>query len=138
MRWKQSLLSVFIATVSLAVGSAVASEEENVFNVGRKGTIAFDTEMKVGALTLAPGRYEFQHRLVDSEHIVRFTYVGTGAFVEGRTHVTRQPKQVVAEVQCTLEPLEAKASRTAVYSTGGYITKVEIKGEDALHRILEP
>lgn len=74
---------------------------------------------------LRPGRYTFQHRVEGEGHFVHFTELGGTA------------KAHPGEVSCRLEPLGAKAKRTAVYTSteGGItrITKIVVAGENVAH-----
>lgn len=135
MKRNRSFWCVPIVTACLFVGSVLAmgADEEHMSHLGKKGTITFQAEMKVGTLTLEPGVYEFQHRAKDSEHVVRFARVRPTGLRSGLTG----PREVVAEVPCSLEPLKTKASKTAIYTIDEAgtqrVTKVEVKGEDAVH-----
>jgi hypothetical protein len=122
-------LGLFFATFT------IAAEQEQVLKVGKKGDISFDTETKVGDLTLKPGRYFVQHRVEGSDHFVHFSEV-TKELPYSRTG-GGIPKAHPGEMKCSLEPLKAKASETAVYikKEDGVmrVTKILIRGENVAH-----
>ena len=132
--WK-SMFATVAAILLLAATFSLAAQKEQVLKVGKKGDISFDTETKVGDLTLKPGRYSVQHRVQGSDHVVHFTevtkplpYSGTGG---------GSPKAHPGEVKCSLEPLKAKAGETAVYLANEdgtlRIKKITIRGENVAH-----
>lgn len=127
--------SLVVLLVLLAGTFAVAGESNSI-KVGKKGDIMLSQETKVGDLTLKPGHYQIQHRVVGTDHMIHFTelkgmhsnpYYSTGP--TGTAHP--------GEIKCRLEPMATKASQTAVYTEeeGGmrHITKIEIKGENVAH-----
>lgn len=127
-------ISVAAATILFYMGpTAIAAEHEHVMKVGKTGEVTFDTEAKVGDLTLKPGRYKFQHRVEGSDHFVQFTE-WTKPYTTGSTGT---PKAHPGEAKCRLVSLENKASQTAVYSVqedgAKRVTKVEVAGENVAH-----
>lgn len=120
-----TLLITALAWMLLQIGpSAAAAQHENVMKVGKKSEVNFDTEMKVGDLTLKSGRYRLQHRVDGSDHFIHFEPLTGG----GKSH---------SEVKCRLEPLSSKTRQTAVHSVkedqGYRVTKVAIRGENVAH-----
>lgn len=97
--------------------------------VGKRGEMNLDTETRVGEMTLPPGRYTLQHRVDGSDHFVRFLRVGTPS--------GGAPQGPAEEIQCRLEPMEAKASGTKIYKTteAGVtrVTKIIVGGENVAH-----
>jgi hypothetical protein len=130
-----SLLAIVATTLFFAAALTVAAQNEQVLKVGKKGDVSFDAETKVGDLTLKPGRYFVQHRVVGSDHFVHFTEV-TKEHPYARSG-GGMPKAHPGEVKCRLEPLTAKASETAVYWTkedgAVRVTKIVIRGENVAH-----
>lgn len=127
--------SLVVLLVLLAGTFAVAGESNSI-KVGKKGDIMLSQETKVGDLTLKPGHYQIQHRVVGTDHMIHFTelkgmhsnpYYPTGP--TGTAHP--------GEIKCRLEPMATKASQTTVFTEeeGGmrHITKIEIKGENVAH-----
>lgn len=115
-----------------AVTGAVAAEHEHTIKVGKTGEVRFDSEVRVGDMTLKPGRYKFQHRVEGSDHFVHFTEWTKQRLPEE----TGTPKAHPGEVKCTLEPLNKKVSQTTIYSStegGNHVIKVEVAGENVAH-----
>lgn len=124
-----------VVLLILLAGTLAVAGESNSIKVGKKGDIMLSKETKVGELTLKPGHYQIQHRVVGTDHMIHFTelkgmdnpYYQTGP--TGAAHP--------GEIKCRLQPMATKASRTVVYAQdeGGIrrITKVEIKGENVAH-----
>jgi hypothetical protein len=135
-RWLLLNLAVIVAaTVVLSVTVAAAADQE-VIKVGKKGEVMFSQETQVGDLTLKPGHYQMQHRVEGSDHLVHFTElkgVHRDPYHESAPMGAAHP----GEVKCRLEPMNAKASQTAVTTTteGGVrrITRIEIRGENVAH-----
>lgn len=133
-RWLLLSLAVMVAaTVVLSVTVAAAADQ--VIKVGKKGEMKFDQETQVGDLTLKPGHYQVQHRVDGSDHMIHFTELkgGHNPYYPSGPTGTAHP----GEVKCRLEPMNAKASQTAVtMSTEGgarRITRIEIRGENVAH-----
>jgi hypothetical protein len=133
-RWLLLSLAVML-TLLVNVVVATAADQQ-VIKVGKKGEMMFDEETRIGDLTLKPGHYQLQHRVEGADHVVHFIelkgihrnpYYQSGA--TGEAHP--------GEVKCRLEPMNAKASRTAVTVSkeGGVrrITRIEIEGENVAH-----
>ena len=91
--------------------------------VGKKGVVSISQETMIGDITLEPGRYKVQHREEGGAHFVRFRAEGSGTDS--------------GEVPCTLQPLDAKAKYTAVFTdtsvTPPQIVRVVVRGENAAH-----
>lgn len=98
--------------------------------VGNKGEVSFNVETGVGDLMLKPGSYQFQHRVENGEHFVRFTELS-------KSPAGTRPKDMAGEVKCAIEPAGEGFSRTAIFSTveGGMnrVTRIEVKGENVVH-----
>lgn len=112
-----------------AVPEDALAKAEKTLKVGKKGDVKFSTETLVGDLRLKPGSYQLQHRMDGSDHFVHFTKMSEG-----------RPQSAVAqagEVKCRLEPLNANAKVTAVYTrpegSDSRVTKVLIQGENVAH-----
>lgn len=134
IRW--GLLLLLAGTGAWIYGSpkTSAAEHEHVIKVGKTGEMQFDSEIRVGELTLKPGRYKFQHRVEGSDHFVHFTEVTKRNPLSG--HSGGEPKAHPGEVKCTLEPLNRKVSQTIVVSStegGNHVIRVEVAGENVAH-----
>lgn len=118
-----------------AVTQGQAQGKEQVVKVGKKGEIILAKATQIGDVTLKPGHYLFQHRVAGNEHFVKFTEL---LMSQGRhgSGLTTDAKDA-GEIKCTVEPLQEKATQTALYSdtTGGMnkIVRITIKGENVAH-----
>lgn len=115
--------------------TGTASSQERTLKVGKNGQMSFDTETKVGDLTLKPGRYRFQHRVEGEEHFVHFTqWTAQNPYRPGESGA---PKAHPGEVHCKVEPLARKVTQTKVSlhkEDGAYrIVRVEVGGENVAH-----
>lgn len=134
------------AYCALVVAFAVANhralgqpdQHGRALEVGKTGLVTIPTETRVGKeLTLGRGRYLLEHRMKDSIHYVEFTLVSTPYRTEKRKRG--------GEVACRVEPLDAKASRTVIFTVAesfvddqtrvffDRITRIEIRGESVAH-----
>lgn len=112
-----------------------AQEKKQVLKVGKKGDVFFAETTQVGNVTFKPGHYSFQHRVADGQHFVEFTEL---QMPQGH-HSTESPVSAkkAGDIQCTLEPLKAKAKGTSIFfeTSGGVrkVTRIEIAGENVAH-----
>ena len=116
-----------IGTLLSAVALASAGTDHALVN-GKKATFTFDTPHKFGGFTLKPGSYQFQHRVVNGEHLMYFTSL------KGR-------QVSPGGVKCQVGPLHGKASDTAITTVAEgnarRITRIVIGGEKFAH-VFEP
>lgn len=111
---------------------------EDMLIVGETGLVTLPSQTRIGKrLTLERGRYLLEHRMKDSTHYVEFTLVSTP--------YRRRPGKLGGEVPCVVEPLDSKASRTAVFTVSesfvdeqsrvffDRIIRIEIRGESVAH-----
>ena len=137
MRKRRLLLIMAVAvTGTLLLSVIVASAaNEQVIKVGKKGEIRFSADTQVGDLTLKAGHYQMQHRVDGEDHVLHFIELKGGHDPYHRSGATGESHP--GEVKCRLEPMNAKAQRTAVTVNmeGGVrrITRVEIEGENVAH-----
>jgi hypothetical protein len=104
--------------------------QDDVLKVGKKGVLTLRTDTKVGSVVLEPGRYRFQHRTEGLDHFVRFTRLKDATPYDPFPTRTRGE---VEDASCRLEPLNAKARRTAITTAGGNITRIVVRGENVAH-----
>ena len=94
---------------------------KGMIHVGKKGAVTLTNPLRVGDTVLKPGNYVFQHKVEGEDHFVIFQRAG----------------DEVARLKCTLEPLEKKASRTALYTheeTGeSVLNAIVVEGEKVKH-----
>lgn len=118
--------------------AAQRDDEGRALVVGETGLVTIPMETRVGKrLTLGRGRYRLEHRVKDSTHYVKFALVST-------SYRTARNK-TGGEVRCRLEPLDARASRTVIFTVSesfvdeqsrvffDRITRIEIRGENVAH-----
>lgn len=133
--WMTTSAGNMAATGQQEHRSGAANSQERTLKVGKNGQMTFDTETKVGDLTLKPGRYRFQHRVEGEEHFVHFTqWTAQNPYRPGETGA---PKAHPGEVHCRLEPLAKRVTQTKVTlqkEGGAYrLVRVEVAGENVAH-----
>lgn len=134
-RWLLLSMAVMVAATVVLITTVAAAADQQVIKVGKKGEVMLSQETQVGDLTLKPGHYQMQHRVDGEDHMIHFTELKGmhNPSHPGGPTGTAHP----GEVKCRLEPMNAKASQTAVtMSTEGgvrRITRIEIAGENVAH-----
>jgi hypothetical protein len=140
---------IAILAVLLAAGALSAMQHDHkttTLAVGQKGDITLTTETMIADITLKPGRYYIEHRVEGTVqprrvagHFIHFTEV-TPKEHQRRQAVRDALEYTVAhpgEIECELEALGKKASKTTIVTTteNGIrrITRIEIAGEDVAH-----
>ena len=138
-----------VGTLLLAGTALTAGQHERkttALAVGQKGDVTFTTETRIADITLKPGRYYIEHRVEGTVqprrvagHYIHFTEV-TPKEHERRQAVRDALEYTVAhpgEIECGLEALTKKASKTTVFTTTEdgirRITRIEIAGEAVAH-----
>ena len=115
MKSNQIKISIIIlALVFTAAMIAVAAPRDNATETGKKGEITLDSVTTVGTLTLQPGRYRVQHRVLNSEHVVTFEPLAGGE---------------KGDAKCTVETLKGKSPHTQVFASSSGNTKRMVKLE---------
>ena len=131
---------------SAALTAAQHEHKTTELAVGPKGEVTFTAETRIADITLKPGRYYIQHRVEGTVqprrvagHYIHFTEV-TPKEHQRRQAVRDALEYTVAhpgEIQCDLEELGRKASKTTVFTTTEdgmrRITRIEIAGENVAH-----
>jgi len=122
----RTLAAAFVALIlALCMGAAIAANQDHNMQAGKKTEISLSKPAHVGDVTLAPGRYIFQHEVSGGSHIAMFK--GPSGTVTALN----------VEVKCTNEPLKQKVAITSVTveNIGGVdrITRIEIAGENVAH-----
>jgi hypothetical protein len=114
----RTLLATFAAAALLTVGSglpaASAQEQKSApdFTVGNKGEIHLNVKVKAGSVVLEPGMYQVQHALEGTNHFISFKAVQMPAgYRHGNTRVAREAS---ARIECSVEPVEKKLTRTTI------------------------
>ena len=146
---RSSTWTVVIAALVLGAAALTAAQYEHKTTelaVGQKGDVTFTTETRIADITLKPGRYYIEHRVEGTlqprrvfGHYIHFTEV-TPKEHERRQAVRDALEYTVAhpgEIECEVEALAKKASKTTVFTTTEdgipRITRIEIAGEAMAH-----
>jgi hypothetical protein len=141
---------VVLGALLLGGGGLIAAQREHKtteLTVGQKGDVTFTTETTIVGITLKPGRYYIEHRVEGTlqprrvaGHYVHFTEMTPKEHQKRQAARDAIGEYAVAhpgEIQCELEALNKKASKTTVFTTteNGIrrITRIEIAGEDVAH-----
>jgi hypothetical protein len=130
------------AAIVLVMGSglaAVSAQERKGtpdFTLGKKGEIHLNVKVRAGSVVLEPGMYQLQHAMEGTKHFVSFKAVQMPAgYRHGNTRVASEAS---ARIECRVEPVEKKVSRTTItLRTNGAgekeIAEVLIAGESFKH-----
>lgn len=106
--------------------------------VGKSADVAFARDVRVGDVTLKPGKYRLQHRVEGDEHFVRFEALATATPSAQKTAAgVAVPAGRAGEVKCRLEPLPDEAEETKLHllneEGSQRLLKVLIRGENVAH-----
>jgi hypothetical protein len=117
--------------------SAVAPREQEL-KVGKSDDVSFTKQVRVGEVTLTPGKYRLQHRVEGADHFVHFEALATTTPSAQKTATGMAvPAGEAGEVKCRLEPLRANVHDTTLHllneEGGQRLTKVLIRGENVAH-----
>ena len=118
--------------------ASAASPREQELRVGRSDDVSFTRDVRVGEVTLKPGKYRVRHRVEGTDHFVHFeTLVTTTPSAQKIATGLAIPAGEAGEVKCRLEPLGAKVQKTTLHllseEGGQRLTKVFIRGENVAH-----
>ena len=116
-------------------------------SVGQKGDVTFTKETRIADITLKPGRYFIEHRVEETlqprrvmTHYVHFTEVTPAEHLKRQAARDAVGEYAVAhpgEIECEVQALPKKASKTTIFTTteNGIprITRIEIAGENMAH-----
>lgn len=101
-------------------------------HAGATGKLEIANPTKLADASLKAGEYFVQHVDTGKEHFVEFSQVVENDYAPEGTSVYE--RQVVARVNCTLEPVNAVVARTELLpKTAGTTARLEIRGEQAVH-----
>lgn len=135
MRKSWLLVIVALMVASLTFINAATAADQQVTKVGKKGDTLFTEPTQIGDVTLKPGHYRFQHRVEGNDHFVSFTELQ----MSQANHVTGSQigTKKSGEINCRVEPLDKKLTKTAIYSDSSSgvkkVTRIEVKGENVAH-----
>jgi hypothetical protein len=140
MRMKPMMLIALGCLLLSLTTVAVASEHhEYSLKVGKKGEITLTQPTQVGDRVLQPGTYVVQHRTSGNNHFVRFVELKQLEHGDPQTQFTYTEADNAGEIKCLMEPPGATATETTVQiiaeGGGNRITRVAIKGENAVHDV---
>lgn len=117
-----------IAALVLGLTSWALAQDK----AGKTGEVTLVAAAQVGSVALPAGKYEVRHVASPAGHFMEFTrvtewnlgYEGSPTFAD---------REVVATVNCNMQALNAKASKTVIKQEGSRIARLEIKGENLVH-----
>ena len=114
----------------LVLGLAPWSFAQN--KSGKTGYLTLTAPAQVGGVVLPGGNYEVKHRFSPTGHFTEFARITEWNLGYEGSPIYRE-REVVANVDCTMEPLTAKVGKTAIEQSGSRIARLEIKGEKVAH-----
>jgi hypothetical protein len=129
---RNKYLGVMIATV-IALGALAYAQPDKV-KVGKTGHITLAQETMVGSTVLPSGDYEVRHRRSPGGHFVEFTRVTEN--IPSGEGISPYDWEVVAEVPCTMESLNAPVTRTEAEISRGsvaHLDSLRIREENVIH-----
>ena len=118
--------------------ASAAAPREQQLKVGKSDDVSFTKEVRLGEVTLKPGKYRLQHRVEGADHFVHFQALATTMPSAHKTATGMAvPAGEAGEVKCRLEPLGATVQETTLHllneEGGQRLTKVLIRGENVAH-----
>ncbi len=118
--------------------ASAAAPREQELTVGKSDDVSFAKEVRVGEVTLKPGKYRVQHRVEGADHFVHFETLATATPSAHKTATGMAvPAGEAGEVKCRIEPLGAKVQETTLHllneQGGKRLTRVLIRGENVAH-----
>ena len=129
------IVALAASTLLFSAGSALAVGHSHGLKIGKKGETTFSQETIVGNITLKPGNYTFQHKVVGTNHFMSFQRVSEGTIYNHFGEGFREGNPIL--VKCRIEPLNQKVSDMQIDSvvSGGvqHISSIEIPGENVAH-----
>ena len=141
-----ALMSMFLLG-GAALMAAQHEHKTTTLAVGSKGDVTFTSEVRIADVVLKPGRYYIEHRVEGSvlprrieTHYIHFTEVTQQEHQRReavRDSISGKTIAHPGEIECELEALKGKASKTTVFTTTDdgirRITRIEIAGENVAH-----
>ena len=101
-------------------------------HAGTSAKLEIADPTKLAGVTLKAGEYFVQHVDTGKEHFVEFSQVVENDYAPEGTSV--YGREVVARVNCTLEPVNTVVARTELLpKTAGTTARLEIRGEKVEH-----
>lgn len=117
-----------VAAMVLGLASLGMAQQQ----VGKTAHLTLKAPAQAGNVTLPAGDYEVTHRSSPTGHYMEFARVTeTNLGYEGSP--TYYEREVVANVDCNMQPLSSKVSKSAIEKDGSRIARLEIKGEKVTH-----
>ena len=125
---------MLLVSLDILSVSSIAQISNSKLQVGKRGEIVLKEPARIGDTTLEPGTYVIQHRVIADRHYVRFQKLEEVPNLD--LEPTFEPTDA-GTFECKLDPASSKFKTTTVFidhdAKGAHITKVEIKGENAIH-----
>lgn len=135
-RGSRVVLSVFL--LSAFAGPVTAGHDgphgegplDRTFNIGKKGDVKIDEDVKIGDVLVRKGKYLISHRVEGDHHIVVLTRVDKTPSSEGSIHEIRMrffpSREMVKKSALFAEPQRDNSYR---------ITVIQIVGENGDHTV---
>jgi hypothetical protein len=122
-----ALAGILLAIAGFAHAADVSGQRPHK---AKKGTLTIMVATDVGTVTLEPGDYEVKEVNSATGPLLRFIRVTENSYAPEGTSV--YDWEVVADVQCTLEPLTSTPKHTTflLASDTGQAIGLEIRGSD--------
>lgn len=117
-----------IAAMILGLASLGIAQQK----VGKTAHLTLKAPAQVGTVTLPAGDYEVTQRTSPTGHYMEFARV-TEENLNYEGSPTYYEREVVANVDCTMQTLESKVSKSTIEKDGSRIARLEIKGEKVSH-----
>lgn len=119
--------------IVIALGTVSYAQSDPV-KVGKTGHFTLKQETRVGDAVLLAGDYEVCHRRSANGHFVEFTrWTAVENYQEG---VSPYDWEVVADVPCTMQSLDAPVNQTSAEisrNAAAHLSSLRIRGENVVH-----
>lgn len=123
---RKKVIGIIAATVLGLASLGVAQQK------GKTVHLTLKAPAQVGSVTLPAGDYDVTHRSSSTGHYMEFARLRqTNLGYEGSP--TYFEREVVTNVDCTMEPLSSKVRKSMIAKEGSRIARLEIKGENLVH-----
>lgn len=117
-----------MAVLVLGLASFAAGQQK----AGKTIHLTLKAPAQVGSVTLPAGDYQVTHRYAPTGHYMEFARESwSNLGYEGSP--TYYDREVVANVDCTMQPASGKIAKTTLGKEGTRIASLEIKGENVVH-----
>jgi hypothetical protein len=143
------ICAIVLATALFSLGQKMSQHDINVpsekmsqqdhaimqLHTGKTGNLTIPEPTIIGNVTLQPGEYEVKHVNDRTGHYVEFARMTKAEARSPYYYNLTYNREIVARLNCSLEPLHAKVKQTALLASAekGQPTGLEIRGENVKH-----